>query len=92
MNHVVEGSELLKKAREVAEAIMKNNRDMVLRYKAVINDGVKIDLHHALLLEKVYIYICSILELNCRSKIEGLLLSVCASDCCRRELMSIIME
>ncbi|KAL7616825.1 probable enoyl-CoA hydratase 1, peroxisomal [Lactuca sativa] len=52
VNHVVEGSELLKKAREVAEAIMKNNRDMVLRYKAVINDGVKIDLHHALLLEK----------------------------------------
>lgn len=57
VNHVVEGSELMKKAREVAEAIMKNNRDLVLRYKAVINDGGKLDLHHALLLEKV----CSIL-------------------------------
>lgn len=53
VNHVVEGTELLKKAREVAEAIMKNNRDLVLRYKAVINDGCKLDLHHALLLEKV---------------------------------------
>ncbi|KAJ9559364.1 hypothetical protein OSB04_013978 [Centaurea solstitialis] len=52
VNHVVEGGELLKKAREVAEAIMKNNRDLVLRYKAVINDGCKLDLHHALLLEK----------------------------------------
>lgn len=53
VNHVVDGSELLKKARQVAEAIMKNNRDLVLKYKAVINDGAKLDLHRALLLEKV---------------------------------------
>ncbi|XP_076914268.1 putative enoyl-CoA hydratase 1, peroxisomal [Bidens hawaiensis] len=52
VNHVVEGSQLLNKAREVAEAIMKNNQDLVLRYKAVINDGMKLDLHNALLLEK----------------------------------------
>ncbi|KAK6913679.1 Enoyl-CoA hydratase/isomerase [Dillenia turbinata] len=52
VNHVVEGSELLKKAREVAEAIIKNNQDMVLRYKKVINDGFKLDLGHALTLEK----------------------------------------
>ncbi|KAK9288551.1 hypothetical protein L1049_017552 [Liquidambar formosana] len=52
VNHVVEGSELLKKARQVAEAIIKNNQDMVLRYKSVINDGLKLDLGHALALEK----------------------------------------
>lgn len=52
VNHVVERSELLTKAREIAEAIMKNNQDLVLRYKSVINDGIKLDLHHALLLEK----------------------------------------
>jgi enoyl-CoA hydratase/carnithine racemase len=44
---------VLKKAREVAEAIIKNNQDMVLKYKAVINDGLKLDLAHALSLEKV---------------------------------------
>ena len=27
---------------------MKNNQDLVLRYKSVINDGVKLDLGHAL--------------------------------------------
>lgn len=53
VNHVVEGGELLKKAREVAEAILKNNQDMVLRYKSVINDGLQLDLGHALALEKV---------------------------------------
>ncbi|XP_022138775.1 probable enoyl-CoA hydratase 1, peroxisomal isoform X1 [Momordica charantia] len=52
VNHVVEGGELLKKAREVAEAILKNNQDMVLRYKSVINDGLQLDLGHALALEK----------------------------------------
>ncbi|XP_019174111.1 PREDICTED: probable enoyl-CoA hydratase 1, peroxisomal [Ipomoea nil] len=52
VNHVVERSELLKKARQVAEAIIKNNQDMVLRYKAVINDGFKLDLDRALALEK----------------------------------------
>ncbi|RAL47428.1 unnamed protein product [Cuscuta campestris] len=52
VNHVVERSELLKKARQIAEAIIKNNRDMVLRYKAVINDGFKLDLGRALALEK----------------------------------------
>ena len=53
VNQVVEGSELLKKAREVAEAILKNNQDLVLRYKSVINDGLKLDLGQALALEKV---------------------------------------
>lgn len=52
VNHVVEGSELLKKAREVAEAIIKNNQDLVMRYKSVINDGLRLDLGHALALEK----------------------------------------
>ncbi|KGN47460.1 probable enoyl-CoA hydratase 1, peroxisomal [Cucumis sativus] len=52
VNQVVEGSELLKKAREVAEAILKNNQDLVVRYKSVINDGLKLDLGQALTLEK----------------------------------------
>lgn len=53
VNYVVEESHLLKKAREVAEAIMKNNQDMVLRIKSVINDGLKLELGQALALEKV---------------------------------------
>lgn len=53
VNHVVDNSEVLKKAKEVAQAILRNNRDMVLRYKSVINDGFKLDLRHALALEKV---------------------------------------
>ncbi|KAL7104789.1 hypothetical protein ACP275_07G004500 [Erythranthe tilingii] len=52
VNHVVEGSELLKKARQIAEAMIKNNQDLVLRYKSVVNDGLKLDLGHALTLEK----------------------------------------
>ncbi|KAF3456367.1 hypothetical protein FNV43_RR01017 [Rhamnella rubrinervis] len=52
VNHVVEEGQLLKKAREVAEAILRNNQDMVLRYKSIINDGLKLDLGHALSLEK----------------------------------------
>ncbi|KAK1279733.1 hypothetical protein QJS04_geneDACA004601 [Acorus gramineus] len=52
VNHVVERVEVLNKAKEIAEAILKNNRDMVLKYKSVINDGFKLDLGHALLLEK----------------------------------------
>ncbi|PNX93542.1 3-hydroxybutyryl-CoA dehydratase-like protein [Trifolium pratense] len=52
VNHLVEDGELMKKTREIAEAIVKNNQDMVLRYKSVINDGIKLDLGHALSLEK----------------------------------------
>lgn len=53
VNHVVEEGEALKKAREIAEAIIKNEQGMVLRIKSVINDGLKLDLGHALTLEKV---------------------------------------
>ncbi|KAL5541993.1 hypothetical protein UlMin_009703, partial [Ulmus minor] len=52
VNHVVSEDQLLKKAREVAAAIIKNNQDLVLRYKALINEGLKLDLSHALALEK----------------------------------------
>lgn len=52
VNHVVDESELLNKAREVAEAIMRNNHDLVLRYKSVINDGWKVNLDQALKMEK----------------------------------------
>ncbi|KAG4986143.1 hypothetical protein JHK86_033834 [Glycine max] len=44
----------LKKSREVADAIVKNNQDLVLRYKAVFNDGLKLDLGHTLSLEKAH--------------------------------------
>ncbi|KAI8528966.1 hypothetical protein RHMOL_Rhmol12G0189400 [Rhododendron molle] len=39
-NHSVDESELLKEARVVAEIILRNNQDLVLRYKSVINDGL----------------------------------------------------
>ncbi|KAF9611869.1 hypothetical protein IFM89_036652 [Coptis chinensis] len=52
VNHVVQDNELLKKSREIAEAIIRNNQDLVLRYKSVINDGLQLDLGHALALEK----------------------------------------
>lgn len=63
VNHVVEGSQILIKARQVAEAIMKNNQDLVLKYKAVINDGFKQDLSEALKLEKV-VYLSFFLSLS----------------------------
>lgn len=53
VNHIVERSEVLKKAKQIAEAIIKNNQGMVLRYKSVINDGFKLDLANGLTLEKV---------------------------------------
>ncbi|KAJ4772556.1 Enoyl-CoA hydratase [Rhynchospora pubera] len=53
VNHVVErNSEALDKAKEIAEAIIKNNRNLVLKYKAAINDGFSLDLRSALALEK----------------------------------------
>ncbi|XP_022761281.1 probable enoyl-CoA hydratase 1, peroxisomal isoform X2 [Durio zibethinus] len=50
VNYVVEESELLKKVRQLAGAIVKNKQDLVIRYKSVINDGFKLDLHHGLAL------------------------------------------
>jgi len=52
-NHIIEEAQLLKKSREVADAIVKTNQDLVLRYKAVINDGLKLDLGRALSLKNV---------------------------------------
>lgn len=53
VNHVVERGEVLNKAEQVAEAILKNNHDMVLRYKSILNDGYKMELGRALDEEKV---------------------------------------
>ncbi|KAI8528967.1 hypothetical protein RHMOL_Rhmol12G0189500 [Rhododendron molle] len=39
-NHIEE-SKLLKEARVVAEIILRNNQDLVLRSKSVINDGLE---------------------------------------------------
>ncbi|MCL7032923.1 hypothetical protein MKW94_030669 [Papaver nudicaule] len=52
VNHVVEPNELMQKTREVAEAIIRNNQDLVVKYKSVLNDGFKLDLGHGLALEK----------------------------------------
>ncbi|KAH0436559.1 hypothetical protein IEQ34_026394 [Dendrobium chrysotoxum] len=52
VNQVVDSPHVLNTAIEVAENILRNNRDMVLRYKSVINDGLKLDLNNALKLEK----------------------------------------
>ncbi|XP_021774285.1 probable enoyl-CoA hydratase 1, peroxisomal [Chenopodium quinoa] len=52
VNYVVEVGELMKKAQEIAASIAKNNQDLVLRYKSVINDGLKLSLGDALALEK----------------------------------------
>lgn len=59
VNHLVEPSEVLKKAEEIAERIAKNNQDLVPRYKAVINDGLKMALGDALALEKVTASACN---------------------------------
>ena len=55
-NHIVEDSQVLSKAIEVAEAIARNNRNLVVLYKSVINDGLQLDMKHARALEKVRIY------------------------------------
>lgn len=52
VNRVVAPSELLGAARGIAEAILKNNEGLFLKYKAVINDGFKLPLGEALKLEQ----------------------------------------
>lgn len=52
VNHTVDDSQVLTKAIEVAEAITRNNRNLVVLYKSVINDGLQLDLEHARVLEK----------------------------------------
>lgn len=74
VNYVVEGTELLKKAREIARLIAHNNHDIVIRYKSIINDGFKLDLHQALALEKVYFHCQAIVyfwgkDINLRNRI-----------------------
>lgn len=52
VNQVVDSADVLNTAIEVAESILRNSRDLVMRYKSVINDGFKLDLSNALKLEK----------------------------------------
>ncbi|XP_078445500.1 enoyl-CoA hydratase/isomerase A [Wolffia australiana] len=52
VGQVVEPEKVVEKATELAEAMLRNNRDLVLRYKSVINDGLKLDLASGLALEK----------------------------------------
>jgi enoyl-CoA hydratase/carnithine racemase len=56
VNHIVDDSQVLTKAIEVAEAITRNNRNLVVLYKSVINDGLQLDMEHARVLEKVHTY------------------------------------
>lgn len=53
VNRVVPPTELLPTARDIAQAILRNHDQLVLKYKAVINDGFKLPLAHALKLEQV---------------------------------------
>ncbi|KAJ4881158.1 ClpP/crotonase-like domain protein [Raphanus sativus] len=52
-NQLVEQREAWKKPKKIAENIIKNEQGMLLRIKSVINDELKLDLGHALALEKV---------------------------------------
>jgi enoyl-CoA hydratase/carnithine racemase len=65
VNHVVDDNEVLSKAIEVAEAIARNNRNLAVLYKSVINDGFKLDLEHAQALEKVSLFILWCILLAC---------------------------
>jgi enoyl-CoA hydratase len=56
VNHIVDDTQVLSKAIEVCEAIARNNRNLVVLYKSVINDGLQLDLEHARALEKVCTY------------------------------------
>lgn len=53
VNRVVAPSELMRTAITIAEAILKNNEGLVVKYKTVINDGFKLPLGEALKLEQV---------------------------------------
>lgn len=52
VNRVVQPGEVIKAAIEIAEGIVQNHQDMVVRYKAVLNDGFKLALGDAAALEK----------------------------------------
>lgn len=53
VNRVVTTAELLNTARTIGEAILKNQEGLVLKYKAVINDGFRLSLGEGLKLERV---------------------------------------
>lgn len=55
VNRVVQSGDTLKTAIEIGEEIAQNHQDMVVRYKAVINDGFKLSLGDGAALEKVRI-------------------------------------
>lgn len=52
VNRVVQSGDTLKTAIEIGEEIAQNHQDMVVRYKAVINDGFKLSLGDGAALEK----------------------------------------
>lgn len=52
VNRVVQPGEVIKAAIEIAEGIVQNHQDMVVRYKAVLNDGFKLALGDGAALEK----------------------------------------
>ncbi|GLJ45983.1 hypothetical protein SUGI_0968340 [Cryptomeria japonica] len=52
VSRVVPPMELLKTAHSIAESIARNHEDLVLRYKAVINDGIRLPFGEAIKLEK----------------------------------------
>ena len=60
VNKVVQpGGEVLKTAIEIAESILKNKQEMVLKYKSVLNDGFKLSFAEGAALEKVMLSVLS---------------------------------
>eukprot|EP00246_Nothoceros_aenigmaticus_P005021 TRINITY_DN16830_c0_g2_i1.p1 TRINITY_DN16830_c0_g2~~TRINITY_DN16830_c0_g2_i1.p1 ORF type:complete len:263 (+),score=42.41 TRINITY_DN16830_c0_g2_i1:162-950(+) len=51
VNRVVPPGDLMKEARGIAEAILKNQQQLVVTFKAVVKDGLKLPLGDALRLE-----------------------------------------
>lgn len=53
VNKVVPPGEHVASARELARKIVQNHKELVVKYKAVINDGLLMNLEEGRILEKV---------------------------------------
>jgi enoyl-CoA hydratase/carnithine racemase len=57
VNRVVQpGEDVVSAAIEIAESILQNKQDMVLKYKSILNDGFRLSFVEGAALEKVDVY------------------------------------
>jgi enoyl-CoA hydratase/carnithine racemase len=57
VNRVVQpGEDVVSAAIEIAESILQNKQDMVLKYKSILNDGFRLSFAEGAALEKVDVY------------------------------------